>query len=228
MGLDTVELVMAFEEAFEIDIPNEAAERMVTVRDVIDYVYSRVEHADTKLCLSQRAFYRLRRSVQETLGVDRSRVRPSTSWESLLPVENRQQRWLRLKAAVGADRWPALERSASVRRLMVAFVLGSAASAFVAAPYYNLPVALGAASLSGLLSLRMTAHWQVHFPHHNATVGQIAELLTTDLPAAWRPSEKGWTREQVRAVVRQITIERLNVDPSFGDDASFVDDLGAD
>ncbi len=82
--------------------------------------------------------------------------------------------------------------------------------------------------LSAELSLRVTARWQIQFPHHNATVGQIAEVLTKDLPAAWRPATKGWTREQVRAVVRQITIEHLNVDPSFGDDASFVDDLGAD
>jgi hypothetical protein len=38
MGLDTVELVMSFEEEFEIDIPNEAAEKLVTVGDVVDYV----------------------------------------------------------------------------------------------------------------------------------------------------------------------------------------------
>ena len=38
MGLDTVELVMAFEEAFELEIPNAEAERMRTVRDVVDYI----------------------------------------------------------------------------------------------------------------------------------------------------------------------------------------------
>lgn len=50
MGLDTVELVMAFEEAFEIDIPNDVAEKMLTVRDVRDFVmgeYSRLgKHPD--------------------------------------------------------------------------------------------------------------------------------------------------------------------------------------
>ena len=40
MGLDTVELVMAFEEAFAIDIPNEAAEKLQTVGDVTDYVFA--------------------------------------------------------------------------------------------------------------------------------------------------------------------------------------------
>lgn len=37
-SLDTVELVMAFEEEFEIDIPDEDAEQMRTVGDAISYV----------------------------------------------------------------------------------------------------------------------------------------------------------------------------------------------
>jgi acyl carrier protein len=34
MGLDTVELVMAFEEEFGVEIPNEVSAGMITVRDV--------------------------------------------------------------------------------------------------------------------------------------------------------------------------------------------------
>jgi len=37
-SLDTVELVMAFEEAFDIEIPDEEAEKIRTVKDAIDYV----------------------------------------------------------------------------------------------------------------------------------------------------------------------------------------------
>ena len=37
-SLDTVELVMAMEEEFEIEIPDEEAERITTVQSVIDYV----------------------------------------------------------------------------------------------------------------------------------------------------------------------------------------------
>ena len=37
-SLDIVELVMAFEEAFEIDIPDEDAEKINTVKDAIDYI----------------------------------------------------------------------------------------------------------------------------------------------------------------------------------------------
>jgi acyl carrier protein len=37
-SLDTVELVMAFEEAFDIEIPDEDAEKIRTVKDAIDYI----------------------------------------------------------------------------------------------------------------------------------------------------------------------------------------------
>ena len=37
-SLDTVELVMAFEEAFDIEIPDEDAEKIRTVSDAVDYI----------------------------------------------------------------------------------------------------------------------------------------------------------------------------------------------
>ncbi|MBV9081256.1 MAG: acyl carrier protein [Acidobacteriaceae bacterium] len=40
-SLDIVELVMAFEEAFDLDIPDEDAEKIKTVKDAIDYIESK-------------------------------------------------------------------------------------------------------------------------------------------------------------------------------------------
>ena len=37
-SLDTVELVMAFEEAFDIEIPDEDAEKIRTVKDAVEYI----------------------------------------------------------------------------------------------------------------------------------------------------------------------------------------------
>ena len=40
-SLDTVELVMAFEEKFGIEIPDDAAETIQTVQNAIDYINSK-------------------------------------------------------------------------------------------------------------------------------------------------------------------------------------------
>ena len=37
-SLDTVELVMAFEEEFGCDIPDDAAEKIMTVKDAVDFL----------------------------------------------------------------------------------------------------------------------------------------------------------------------------------------------
>ena len=37
-SLDTVELVMAFEEEFGIEVPDEAAEKLLSVGDVVTYI----------------------------------------------------------------------------------------------------------------------------------------------------------------------------------------------
>ncbi|WP_392531288.1 acyl carrier protein [Nostoc sp. C117] len=41
-SLDTVELVMALEEEFDIEIPDEAAEGILTVQDAVDYINNKV------------------------------------------------------------------------------------------------------------------------------------------------------------------------------------------
>ena len=40
MGLDSVELVMDFENHFNIEIPDELAEKLYRVQDAVDYIYS--------------------------------------------------------------------------------------------------------------------------------------------------------------------------------------------
>jgi acyl carrier protein len=42
-SLDTVELVMAFEEKFDIEIPDEDAEKMRTVGDATEYLKSKLD-----------------------------------------------------------------------------------------------------------------------------------------------------------------------------------------
>ena len=41
-SLDTVELVMAFEKEFDLDIPDEEAEKLRTVGDALNYLHQRM------------------------------------------------------------------------------------------------------------------------------------------------------------------------------------------
>ena len=41
-SLDTVELVMTIEEAFDIEIPDEAAEQIGTLQDAVDFISQKV------------------------------------------------------------------------------------------------------------------------------------------------------------------------------------------
>ena len=44
-SLDTVELVMALDEEFETEIPDEEAEKITTVQEAIDYITARQKQA---------------------------------------------------------------------------------------------------------------------------------------------------------------------------------------
>lgn len=45
-SLDTVELVMALEEEFDTEIPDEEAEKIATIQDAIDYIESHLVKED--------------------------------------------------------------------------------------------------------------------------------------------------------------------------------------
>ena len=48
-SLDTVELVMALEEEFETEIPDEDAEKITTIQQAVDYINSHLGEDSSKL-----------------------------------------------------------------------------------------------------------------------------------------------------------------------------------
>lgn len=69
MGLDLVEYAMRIEEEFEIEIPDEVAEKLITPKDVIDYVLSRIGNQKSREEIAEKIWELL---VDET-GVDRTK-----------------------------------------------------------------------------------------------------------------------------------------------------------
>jgi acyl carrier protein len=45
-SLDTVELVMAFEEEFGVEIPDEDAQEITTVKNAVDYLSEKIKDAE--------------------------------------------------------------------------------------------------------------------------------------------------------------------------------------
>lgn len=56
MGLDGVELLLAIEVEFGVDIPDRDAEKMVAVGDIYEWLKVRIASADPVACLTQRVF----------------------------------------------------------------------------------------------------------------------------------------------------------------------------
>jgi len=91
MGLDAVELVLAWEETFGVPISDAEAERMFTTRQVAERIFEKVRSPgpEDRGCLSMRAFFRLRKAF-EAEGVLRGDVRADAKVTSLLPSRQRR------------------------------------------------------------------------------------------------------------------------------------------
>src|SRR5687767_3678002 len=110
MGLETVELVIRLEEAFGITISDEVATRMTTPREVTDYIMTQVALADSSACLSQEAFYFLRRGFSNRLHLPRTAIHPDVPLQTLIPKHGRKDVWNELQTEMGPSVLPDLAR----------------------------------------------------------------------------------------------------------------------
>jgi acyl carrier protein len=79
MGLDTVELLMSFEEEFDIQISDTTAEQVVSVRDVVEFVAAEYERLGRPVD-RQDIFERVRKRTVDVSNVDPSQVNLDTTF----------------------------------------------------------------------------------------------------------------------------------------------------
>src|SRR5262245_34010428 len=101
MGVDIVEFVMEIEEHFDVVITDDQACRLTTVGDLYAFLLAQDCRKASLPCPTSQAFYRLRRSLTGSLGIERSRVRPSTKLRDLAPGEDGLTIWHRLSGELG-------------------------------------------------------------------------------------------------------------------------------
>jgi acyl carrier protein len=99
-GLDTVELVMGIEEEFGIDIPDEDAERLVTVGQTYEWLRRRLASTPATDCLTQKVFYKLRRALLEGYKLRRRAISPQMRLDYLLSLEELEDGWPYLEVAM--------------------------------------------------------------------------------------------------------------------------------
>lgn len=80
MGLDTVELVMAFEKEFGIEFPDAVAERLQSVGGVASYVWEELQRRGDTGADVEAILARVRAITVEQLGVDADAVFPWTEF----------------------------------------------------------------------------------------------------------------------------------------------------
>jgi acyl carrier protein len=233
MGLDAVEIIMAVEDAFDISIENSEAEKILTPRQLIDLVQSKVSVANSKACLTQRAFNLLRKSLLRHGGWKRADIAPATNLSVLILRAQRRALMEQVTTELGIKKPPALSRPQWFEALRLFMVLLSGTCAMqlaypgLASLAYLLPLLLfaGVGVLTALISGKLTQNWRTEFPKDLQTVGDLARWVMSHKPDLAAPSP-GWTREQIAARVRAIVIDVLGCKPDFGEDARFVQDLG--
>jgi acyl carrier protein len=230
MGLDLVELVVRIEDAFGIAIPDKVATELTTPRKVTDYVLTQVNASDESSCLSQQAFYFLRKHFVMVLDIPPGQFHPNQQLSNLIPLEQRREIWLMLKSKLGASGLPNLARPfwlfsalsfLSVLTLVIANIYGrqreaGSSTSFLFGLFAAIAVAYGGAVVS--------RPWQRNFRKGYECAGDLAKYLVVHNPALFKQE---WTREQISEVVKEIIVDETGV-KDFTEDSHFIKDMHLD
>ena len=234
MGMDAVELVIRFEEAFGIRIPDEVAEQLTTPRKVTDYVFAQVAVTAESSCLSQQAFYFLRGKFEASMKIPRSGFRPSTRLEGLIPLERRRQVWAGIKSEIGSSALPDLARPMWLFSTLSLLTVLTFISALIHA-WNNANLGSNSGFFLGLLGAVVVGYsgafvtrpWKRHFRRGYESVGSLAKYISIYSPQSFKGEKKGWSREQVASVVREIIIDQVGA-KDFTEDSHFINDMHLD
>lgn len=101
MGLDGVELVLAFEEEFDIEITDDEAPTIFTVGQLYELIKKKVEGVPPEICLSHHMFNKIRRALMDNYRLKRSQIRPNVKLLDLLPEKDLKEGWPYLPAFSG-------------------------------------------------------------------------------------------------------------------------------
>lgn len=234
MGLDSVELVLAIEEAFDITITDEEASGIRTVGDMLDLLVSKLQTADNSTCQSQRAFHVLRRGAQDAFGIQRRKFRPNALLEDVVPVNRRRDVWSDWQMRTHAANWPVLVLPNSVNLSALGSILATSAlitwwmGRFTSIGY-GVGFLLGIVTffLGARVLMSVTRPLCTAFPRDCLYVRDLALFMLAKNPQTLGFQRATWTRDEIYSRLRNVIVEQTTVD-NFDEQLRFVDDMGID
>jgi acyl carrier protein len=233
MGLDSVELIIEIEKAFAIKIPDEEAEKLITVGDVHNWVWNHIEQKNSTKCISQVLFYKLRKYISHKNGMPLRTVNFDTSLNGVIPWKDRKKEYahfaestgLRLPKLVLSNSWNALLNVVGVISFFGGLIFALAKIMFFNSAAWVMIIPLLGLVLMTLLS--MLLHPKRTHIHPDSLKAFTKKTIT--LNYSFLTQTHGTNRKDVEDMINQIIADTIGVDlAEITPEKSFTDDLGVD
>lgn len=228
---DALLLLMTVEEVFDVDIPDEQAEKLRTFGDLADWLSGqlrqRIAPLETVPCLNVYMFNRVRRAMASPI-----KVRPQTPLEDLLPPlsqpHQRRAQWSQLGAQglpIPPLQWaPRLKTTletlwftaaaiSSIPVMFIAFNSPLACSQF----FGWLSVVFGFAAYFLILGAitqgvhRLLNPFKIYAPL--STVGELAQHLANGNYWQMAAQRGSWSEAEMWRVLQKISAREAEVEP---------------
>ncbi|WP_345774540.1 hypothetical protein [Pinibacter soli] len=233
MGLDSVEILMEVEKTFGINIPDQEAEKIITVHDFHNSVWRHLEGKYSDRCKSQAVFYQLRQSFADTFNFSKQEFRLDTSLDDIFPGDDRREIYFRF-ATINNLEFPKLVLTKSLQVFLNSFgvvsILGGLCLSLILIFFFDygkwtllIPVAgiVGTSLISKLLNpMRIV----IAPTRVRDFTRQVLSLNYASLT-----KENGVNRKEVESVINQIIADKIGLElDEVTPEKKIHDDLGVD
>ncbi|MCL4107296.1 UNVERIFIED_CONTAM: hypothetical protein GTU68_017180 [Idotea baltica] len=235
--MESVEIIMAFEEEFEIEISDSEAAAMTTIGDSVDYIFEKIgwiELRDEDFA-GHRLF--VHESVYQAVSLffPTAKISDATELKDIFPIRRRRN-WAKVQEFLDdsdhafhpsgmGSKIPDLERpSALVLLIWIVSILPAMGFGFLYESFVTAFLYLFA--WVGLL-LYISRPFKIQFPASCQTVGDLKERLSSKRDTLRRIQKTGKSREAVYAEVARIVVDQLGVKiEDCTESARYIEDLG--
>lgn len=232
MGIDTLELIMNVEDAFDIKIHDDDAQRLATVGELYDYVVERTALALPGTCLTASTFYALQDGMRKCDVT--KRFGPSTKLSDVIPPTGRRRFWHRLGNSTQL-RLPKLVRPGWLVSTNAVLIIGASASiAYIVMGIEDIEVL---SPLIGIICLFVFGYVTTFITEPLATqidtsfdsFRGLSEQVLALNRAKLKKEHGAMGRGDIWVLLREIIVDCLGVDhDEIERNANFVKDLGCE